>query len=70
MGLRLLHSFRDKALTLEELDTTIDIGVDEFSAYHRKKLPWYMSTYVLRRDVELMEPLFELHEKGSHNDHA
>jgi hypothetical protein len=57
-----------KALTLEELDTVFDVGNREFSAYYRKKLPWYMSKYVLRKDVEPMEPLFDLHEKGGYRE--
>jgi sugar porter (SP) family MFS transporter len=59
-----------KALTLEELDTVFDVGNRQFSAYYRKKLPWYMAKYVLRKDVQPMEPLFELHEKGGHHDYA
>lgn len=59
-----------KALTLEELDVVFDVGNREFSAYYRKKLPWYMQKHILRRDVEPMEPLFELHEKGTGSDYV
>lgn len=53
-----------KALTLEELDTVFDVGNREFSAYYRRKLPWYFKKHVLRKDVEPMEPLFELHDES------
>ncbi|KAF5849304.1 hypothetical protein GGP41_006223 [Bipolaris sorokiniana] len=57
-----------KALTLEELDTVFDVGNRQFSAYYRRKLPWYLKKHVLRRNVEPMEPLFDLHEQSStHN---
>lgn len=59
-----------KALTLEELDVVFDVGNREFSAYYRRKLPWYMRKHILRQDVEPVEPLFELHEKGTGNDYA
>lgn len=55
-----------KALTLEELDTVFDVGNREFSAYYRKKLPWYLKKHILRKDVEPMEPLFELHDESSY----
>jgi len=57
-----------KALTLEELDTVFDVGNRQFSAYYRKKLPWYLKKHILRQNVAPMEPLFELHEKGHHHD--
>jgi len=57
-----------KALTLEELDTVFDVGNRQFSAYYRKKLPWYLKKHILRQNVVSMEPLFELHEKGHHHD--
>ncbi|KAI8939010.1 hypothetical protein NX059_004853 [Plenodomus lindquistii] len=53
-----------KALTLEELDTVFDVGNRAFSAYYRKKLPWYLKKHVLRKDVAPMEPLFELHDES------
>ncbi|KAF1834829.1 plastidic glucose transporter 4 [Decorospora gaudefroyi] len=59
-----------KALTLEELDTVFDVGNRQFATYYRKKLPWYMQKYILRKNVEPMEPLFELHEKGPYRDYA
>ncbi|CAE6999298.1 hypothetical protein P3342_000997 [Pyrenophora teres f. teres] len=59
-----------KALTLEELDTVFDVGNRQFSAYYRKKLPWYVRKHVLRKNVEPMEPLFELHEKSTGRDYA
>lgn len=57
-----------KALTLEELDTVFDVGNRQFSAYYRKKLPWYMKKHILRQNVAPMEPLFELHDESSHHD--
>jgi MFS family permease len=59
-----------KALTLEELDTVFDVGNRQFAAYYTKKLPWYFNKKILRRDVEPMEPLFELHETGPHTDYS
>lgn len=59
-----------KALTLEELDTVFDVGNRQFSAYYRKKLPWYFQKHILRKDIEPMEPLFDLHEQGSRRDFA
>jgi hypothetical protein len=59
-----------KALTLEELDTVFDVGNSAFATYYRRKLPWYMAKYVLRRDVQLMEPLFDMHEKDGHEDYV
>jgi sugar porter (SP) family MFS transporter len=57
-----------KALTLEELDTVFDVGNRQFSAYYRRKLPWYFQKHILRKDVEPMEPLFDLHYQGSQRD--
>lgn len=57
-----------KALTLEELDTVFDVGNRQFSAYYRRKLPWYFQKHILRKDVEPMEPLFDLHDQGSRQD--
>jgi len=59
-----------KALTLEELDTVFDVGNRQFSAYYRKKLPWYMRKHILRQNVEPMEPLFDLHEKSAGSDYT
>lgn len=59
-----------KALTLEELDTVFDVGNRQFSAYYRRKLPWYFQKHILRKDVEPMEPLFDLHDQGSRRDLA
>ncbi|USP80013.1 hypothetical protein yc1106_07287 [Curvularia clavata] len=59
-----------KALTLEELDTVFDVGNGQFSAYYRRKLPWYFQKHILRKDVEPMEPLFDLHDQGSRQDLA
>ncbi|KAF1940723.1 MFS sugar transporter-like protein [Clathrospora elynae] len=59
-----------KALTLEELDTVFDVGNRKFATYYRKKLPWYMSKYILRKDVAPMEPLFELHDECPYGNYA
>lgn len=52
-----------KNLTLEELDTVFDVGNKDFARYYKRKLPWYLQKKILRRDVEPMEPLYELHDE-------
>lgn len=52
-----------KNLTLEELDTVFDVGNRQFASYYRAKLPWYVQKKILRRDVEPMPPLYELHDE-------
>ncbi|OAK94798.1 plastidic glucose transporter 4 [Phaeosphaeriaceae sp. SRC1lsM3a] len=52
-----------KNLTLEELDTVFDVGNRQFASYYSAKLPWYMQTKLLRRDVEPLPPLYELHDE-------
>jgi hypothetical protein len=47
-----------KGLTLEELDSVFSVGNTEFAKYYAEKLPWYMQTKVLRKDVPPMEPLY------------
>ncbi|KAF2134444.1 MFS sugar transporter-like protein [Dothidotthia symphoricarpi CBS 119687] len=59
-----------KALTLEELDTVFDVGNREFSAYYRKKLPWYFKKNILRQNVEPMPPLYELFDNGPEPQHT
>lgn len=59
-----------KNLTLEELDTVFNVGNRKFATYYQKKLPWYMQKYVLRQDVQRMEPLFQLHEEGPWMHHT
>ncbi|KAK4901197.1 hypothetical protein LTR27_001754 [Elasticomyces elasticus] len=59
-----------KALTLEELDSVFNIGNREHFAYYRQKLPWYMNKWVLRRDVEHMEPLVQLHDECAADAHG
>ena len=51
-----------KALTLEELDTVFNVGNREHGRYYLDKLPWYVNKHILRRDVELVEPLYRLGE--------
>ncbi|KAI1344462.1 hypothetical protein F5Y15DRAFT_424606 [Xylariaceae sp. FL0016] len=51
-----------KGLTLEELDTVFDIGNREHFRYYKDKLPWYFKKYILRRDVALFPPLYQIHQ--------
>ncbi|KAF2845205.1 MFS sugar transporter-like protein [Plenodomus tracheiphilus IPT5] len=59
-----------KALTLEELDSVFDVGNRGFSTYYRKKLPWYLKKHILRKDVEPIEPLFEIHDEGPYSQYV
>jgi len=52
-----------KNLTLEELDTVFDVGNRDFASYYRAKLPWYVQTKILRRDVAPMPPLYQIHDE-------
>jgi MFS family permease len=52
-----------KGLTLEELDTVFDVGNRQFASYYTAKLPWYIQTKVLRKDLPPMSPLYELHDE-------
>lgn len=52
-----------KALTLEELDNVFNVGNRAFARYYREKLPWYVQTKILRKDLPPMEPLFEWSEE-------
>lgn len=52
-----------KNLTLEELDTVFDVGNRAFATYYRRKLPWYMQKYVLRKDMQPMDPLFQFQDE-------
>ncbi|KAJ4375227.1 hypothetical protein N0V83_002313 [Neocucurbitaria cava] len=58
-----------KNLTLEELDTVFDVGNREIATYYSRKLPWYMHKYVLRKELEPMEPLFQFHVESSSSRH-
>ncbi|KAF2819656.1 plastidic glucose transporter 4 [Ophiobolus disseminans] len=52
-----------KGLTLEELDQVFDVGNHQFFGYYKKKLPWYVQSKILRRDVPTFPPLYELHDE-------
>ncbi|KAH8701343.1 plastidic glucose transporter 4 [Phaeosphaeriaceae sp. PMI808] len=52
-----------KGLTLEELDTVFDVGNRDFANYYKAKLPWYIQTKIMRKDVPPMDPLYELHDE-------
>ncbi|KXS96288.1 hypothetical protein AC578_3875 [Pseudocercospora eumusae] len=48
-----------KNLTLEELDNVFSVGNREHAKYYTEKLPWYFNKHVLRRDVQVFEPLYQ-----------
>lgn len=48
-------------LTLEELDDVFTIKNRDHATYYKDKLPWYLSKYVLRKDVPPVEPLYHFH---------
>jgi len=52
-----------KSLTLEELDTVFDVGNRDFASYYRAKLPWYVQTKILRRDLAPLPPLYEIQQE-------
>lgn len=52
-----------KGLTLEELDSVFSMTNREHSGYYTKKLPWYLSKYLLRSDVGHYPPLYEFAEE-------
>lgn len=47
-----------KGLTLEELDAVFSVKNREHVDYYAKKLPWYLSKYIMHRDVEPFPPLY------------
>ena len=49
-------------MTLEELDVVFNIGNREHSKYYTEKLPWYVSKYIMRREVEPFEPLCQVYD--------
>ncbi|KAI4266793.1 MAG: hypothetical protein LQ337_008662 [Flavoplaca oasis] len=49
-----------KERTLEELDTVFSVRTRDHAKYYLDMLPWYMSKYVFRRDVEPRKPLHAL----------
>lgn len=51
-----------KNLTLEELDNVFSVGSREHAKYYTEKLPWYMNKYLLRRDVEPFDELYQFAE--------
>ena len=53
---------KEQNLTLEELDTVFSVGNKEHSKYYMEKLPWYINKHILRRDVDLMAPLYQIGE--------
>lgn len=51
-----------KNLTLEELDNVFAVKNRDHAAYYAKKLPWYISKWVLRRDVDPFPELYQFHD--------
>ncbi|KAL9628992.1 MAG: hypothetical protein Q9204_005533 [Flavoplaca sp. TL-2023a] len=49
-----------KERTLEELDTVFSVRTRDHAKYYMDMLPWYLSKYVFRRDVEPRKPLHAL----------
>ncbi|KAG4429914.1 hypothetical protein IFR05_014603 [Cadophora sp. M221] len=49
-----------KGLSLEELDTIFSVRVRDHARYYHKILPWYFNKWILRRDVEPRELLYDL----------
>lgn len=35
------------------------VGNREHAKYYTERLPWYLNKYILRRDVEPFEPLYQ-----------
>ncbi|KAF2160183.1 hypothetical protein M409DRAFT_60104 [Zasmidium cellare ATCC 36951] len=51
-----------KNLTLEELDNVFSVSSRAHAKYYTEKLPWYANKYLLRRDVEPFEELYQFAE--------
>ena len=51
-----------KALTLEELDQVFSVPMWKHSRYQLQKVRWVVGRYVLRRDLEPMQPFWQGYE--------
>ena len=57
-----------KNLTLEELDCVFNVGNREHSKYYTEKLPWYVGKYILRKDMQPMDPLYQFYDEDAQEE--